>query len=245
MPKLQDLFRHWEAVQHGAGDLRPIYHLHLLHLVAWRARRIRRYLHQRADVRRAQRCLYIIKKVCYEKILLLLKYCWFLFICRFRTATRLCWKRGFKITSSSEDSPITTSQLDGSGFLSPISSSHQEGQLLQNTQIYDFHRIIYLRERILMTFFFKDWGIWRGGTRKDEGGGEGTEDRGWRTRRTEDRGRGTRRTEEAGIADKLTDVLPSSSGECSIKLWREIINEEEYHELTMTQFRRPAASLHL
>ena len=34
MPKLQDLFRHWEAVQLGAGDLRPIYHLHLLHLVA-------------------------------------------------------------------------------------------------------------------------------------------------------------------------------------------------------------------
>ena len=195
MPKLQDLFRHWEAVQHGAGDLRPIYHLHLLHLVAWRARRIRRYLHQRADVRRAQRCLYIIKKVCYEKILLLLKYCWFLFICRFRTATRLCWKRGFKITSSSEDSPITTSQLDGSGFLSPISSSHQEGQLLQNTQIYDFHRIIYLREKILMTFLSKDWGIWRGGTRKDEGGGEGTEDRGWRT---EDERRGERRTEDEG-----------------------------------------------
>ena len=101
----------------------------------------------------------------------------FLFTYRFRIATRL-WKRGFKITSSSEDSPITTSQLDGSGFLSPNSSSHREGQLLQNTQIYDFHRIIYLRERILMTFFFKDWGIWRGGTRKDEGDGEGTEDRG-------------------------------------------------------------------
>ena len=110
-----------------------------------------------------------------------------LFICRFRTATRLCWKRGFKITSSSEDSPIITSQLDGSGFLSPISSSHQEGQLLQNTQIHDFHRITYGED--FHSLFFKDWGIWRGGTRKDEGDGEGTEDSGWRTRRTEDRGR--------------------------------------------------------
>ena len=108
------------------------------------------------------------------------------------TATRLCWKRGFKITSSSEDSPITTSRLDKTGFLSPISSSHQEGQLLQNTIIHDFYRIIYLRERILITIFLKDWGIWRGRMRGTEKrGGEGGRRRGMEK---EDRG-GTRRTE--------------------------------------------------
>ena len=195
MPKLQDLFRHWEAVQHGAGDLRPIYHLHLLHLVAWRARRIRRYLQQEADVRRAQRCLYIIKKVCYEKILLLLKYCWFLFICRFRTATRLCWKRGFKITSSSEDSPITTSQLDGSGFLSPISSSHQEGQLLQNTQIYDFHRIISYEKGFSWHFF---QGLGDLARRDEEGRGGRRRNGGQRMKDKENGGQRTRDEEDGG-----------------------------------------------
>ena len=74
----------------------------------------------------------------------------------------------------------------------PISSSHQKGQLLQNTTIHDFYRIIYLRERILITIFLKDWGIWRGRMRGTEKrGGEGGRRRGMEK---EDRG-GTRRTE--------------------------------------------------
>ena len=59
-------------------------------------------------------------------------------------------------------------------FYSPTGSVLQQGLYHQNTQIHDFHRITYGED--FHSFFFKDWGIWRGGMRKDEEDGEG----GWR-----------------------------------------------------------------